>query len=137
MDASGFEDEDLDEEANPLEPRSVMKSSSEATHRHLGASTGFGDKLVRAEGFSDRDSRRFEDDRGESRDFDHWPPRRSSDYSDRDRDQYQHERRDSGGYRDGSYRRFDREDRDFGRDYEDFDHRRNLDRGAWRDGGNS
>ena len=67
-----FEDEAHDEEANPREDRSVMKSSVEATHRHRVISTGSGEKRLKADGFSDRDSRRFEDDRGSSRDSDHW-----------------------------------------------------------------
>ena len=136
MDASGFEDEDLDEEANPLEPRSVMKSSSEATHRHLGASTGFGDNSCERRAFR---TEILEDLRmivekveilitGLREGVQITLIVIEIDINTKDEI--------SGGYRDGSYRRFDREDRDFGRDYEDFDHRRNLDRGGWRDGGN-
>ena len=47
-----FEDEPHDEEANPREDRSVMKSSVEATHRHRVISTGSGEKRLEADGFS-------------------------------------------------------------------------------------
>ena len=60
-----------DEEANPRERRSVMKSSVEATHPQRVVSTGSGEKQLQVDGFSDRDSRRFEEDRGGSRDSDH------------------------------------------------------------------